>query len=77
MPVAHYYGGGIFYPGEAAATVLHTFRSWALTLPEQATTSVALLRLPDLPEVPEPLRGTPVGAPALCLHRRRSNRVRR
>jgi FAD/FMN-containing dehydrogenase len=57
MPVAQYYGGGIFYPGEAAATVLHKFRSWVLTLPEQATTSVALLRLPDLPEVPEPLRG--------------------
>ena len=57
MPVAQYYGGGIFYPGEAAATVLHKFRSWALTLPEQATTSMALLRLPDLPEVPAPLRG--------------------
>ena len=56
MPVANYYGGGIFFPGEAATTVLHE-SFWALTLPEQATTSVALLRLPDLPEVPEPLRG--------------------
>ncbi|MEO9014455.1 MAG: FAD-binding oxidoreductase, partial [Terrimesophilobacter sp.] len=57
MPVSEYYGGGIFYPGVAAATVLHKFRSWALALPEQATTSIALLRLPDLPDVPEPLRG--------------------
>ncbi|MEO7374120.1 MAG: FAD-binding protein [Terrimesophilobacter sp.] len=57
MPVSEYYGGGIFYPGASAATVLHKFSSWVLTLPEQATTSIALLRLPDLPDVPEPLRG--------------------
>jgi FAD/FMN-containing dehydrogenase len=57
MPVASLYGGGIFFPGAAAAELLHTYRTWVRTLPEETTTSIALLRLPPLPELPEPLRG--------------------
>jgi FAD/FMN-containing dehydrogenase len=57
MPVARLYGGGIYYAGEHAPAVLHAYRDWVTTLPEAMTTSVALLRLPDLPEVPAPLRG--------------------
>jgi hypothetical protein len=50
-------GGGIFFPGAAAATVLHAWRQWAPTLPGEAGTSVALLRLPPDPALPPPLRG--------------------
>jgi FAD/FMN-containing dehydrogenase len=57
VPVASLYGGGVFFPGEAAAELLHTYRTWVATLPEETTTSIALLRLPPLPELPEPLRG--------------------
>jgi len=57
MPVAQLYGGGIYYPGEAAADVLHAYREWSSTLSEQTSSSISLLRLPPLPEVPEPLRG--------------------
>jgi hypothetical protein len=57
MPVARLYGGGIFFPGAAAAELLHTYRTWVDTLPEETTTSIALLRLPPLPALPEPLRG--------------------
>ena len=57
VDVPVYFGGAIFYPGERAAEVLHTFRQWAPTLPTTTTTSIALLRLPDDPTVPEPLRG--------------------
>ena len=57
MPVARLYGGGVFFPAEVAADVLHAYREWAPTLPDETTTSVALLRLPPRPEVPEPLRG--------------------
>jgi hypothetical protein len=56
--VPRLYGGGLYFAGEYAADVLHTYRSWAATLPEQMTASVALLRLPPLDIVPEPLRGT-------------------
>jgi FAD/FMN-containing dehydrogenase len=55
--VAEFYGGGVMYPGSDAAEVLSAFRAWLPTLPDEACPSVALLRLPDAPFVPEPLRG--------------------
>ncbi|MDQ1697071.1 MAG: hypothetical protein QOJ03_2424 [Frankiaceae bacterium] len=51
------YGGAIFYDAADAATVLHAWREWVETVPEDMTSSVALLRLPDEEFVPEPLRG--------------------
>lgn len=57
MPVTTLYAGGIFFPANACADVLHSYRGWVKTLPEEATSSVALLRLPPDPALPEPLRG--------------------
>lgn len=57
MQQPSYYGGGIFFPGAAAPDLMHSFVQWTATLPDEATSSLALLRLPDMPEVPEPLRG--------------------
>lgn len=51
------YGGAIFYAADDAATVMKAWRKWVDTVPEEMTSSVALLRLPDLEFVPEPLRG--------------------
>ena len=49
--------GALVYDGEHAATVLHAWRQWCTTLTDDTSTSVALLRLPDAPMVPEHLRG--------------------
>ena len=57
VPVTTFHGGAIFFAGEDAPAVLHAWREWAPTLPEDTTTSVALLRLPTAPELPAPLRG--------------------
>jgi FAD/FMN-containing dehydrogenase len=57
MPVDRLYGGGIYYAGEHAPAVLRAFRAWAVTLDEKANPSLALLRLPPIPDIPEPLRG--------------------
>jgi FAD/FMN-containing dehydrogenase len=51
------YGGAIFWPGALAPTLLTVFAEWVETLPDDFSTSISLLRLPPLPEVPEPLRG--------------------
>ena len=56
VPLTRLYGGGLFFPGERAAEVVSSWRDWSLTVPENMSTSLALLRLPPLPEVPEPLR---------------------
>lgn len=57
LPLTHLYGGGLFYAAEDAGRVLHAYRTWSATLPEATTTSVALLRLPPLPELPPQLSG--------------------
>jgi hypothetical protein len=57
VAVSRFYRGGIFFPGTSAAEVLNSWRSWAPNLPDEATTSVALLRLPPDPQLPLPLQG--------------------
>jgi hypothetical protein len=60
VPVGSLYGGGIFFADADAAAVLHAFREWAPTLPDEVSTSVAILRMPPMDELPPPLRGQTV-----------------
>ncbi|MFJ6073997.1 FAD-binding oxidoreductase [Streptomyces sp. NPDC093065] len=57
FPVTRFHGGGLHFSGEHLAEVLEAWRLWAPTLPEEATTSLGVQRLPDLPTLPGPLRG--------------------
>ncbi|MDQ1035221.1 FAD/FMN-containing dehydrogenase [Streptomyces sp. V3I8] len=57
VPVTRLYGGGLFFPGEAAVEVLHAWRAWTSVVPEDLTSSLALLRMPDVEEIPPFLRG--------------------
>ena len=57
VPVSTIYGGAVFFSAASAHDVLHSFRAWAPTLPDRSSTSVALMNLPPLEELPEPLRG--------------------
>jgi hypothetical protein len=56
-PVSELYAGAVFFPIERAAEVLHAWRRWTDTVPDELTSLSRLLRLPPLDEVPEPLRG--------------------
>ncbi|TFV53948.1 FAD-binding oxidoreductase [Geodermatophilus sp. DF01-2] len=60
VPVRSVIGGGLFFVAEDAAAVLHAFREWAPTMPEEVGTSIAVLRLPPMEQLPEPLRGQTV-----------------
>lgn len=57
FPVERFYGGGIYFPGEHLAAVLDAWRAWLPTVGEEMTSSIGIQRLPDLPVLPEPLRG--------------------
>lgn len=57
MPVSRLFGGGLFFGDEPTAGVLHTYREWVRTVPDELSSSVMLMRFPDFPAVPEPLRG--------------------
>ena len=56
FPLGDFYGGAIFYPGVDAGRILAAFREWLPTLPDEASPSISLLRLPDMEFVPPPLR---------------------
>jgi FAD/FMN-containing dehydrogenase len=60
VPEASVYGGGIFFPMAAAPALLPRFAEWSADLPDETSTSVSLMRLPPLPDLPEPLRGQAV-----------------
>ena len=66
MSVTTVHGGGIFYAAEHLPAVLHAWCTWASSLPESVTTSVAILRPPPAPEIPEPLRGQVVAHLRFC-----------
>lgn len=57
FPITTLYGGGFYFSAEDTPSVLRGFAEWSADLPEELTTSLSMLRLPPLPELPEPLRG--------------------
>jgi len=56
-PVRELYAGVLFFPIRRTAEVLHAWREWTRTVPDEATSIGRILRFPPLPEIPEPLRG--------------------
>ena len=59
LPYAEVTGGAMFFPASAARELLRAWRDWTRGAPETITTTLRLLTLPPLPEVPEPLRMVP------------------
>jgi FAD binding domain len=67
-PVRELYAGALFFPIQRAAQVLNAWRAWTGTVPDEITSLGRILRLPPLPEIPEPLRGRAfVMVEAACL----------
>jgi FAD/FMN-containing dehydrogenase len=56
-PVAELYAGAMFFPLERAGEVLHAWNDLLPSLPVELMSWVSLLRFPDLPMVPAPMRG--------------------
>ncbi|MET8996062.1 FAD-binding oxidoreductase [Amycolatopsis sp. NPDC004169] len=57
LPVRELYGGSLTFDSADVPAVLRAWRTWSAAAPDTLTTSVALIPYPDLPMVPEPLRG--------------------
>lgn len=56
-PVRRLYGGGMHFAAESTEAVLRTYADWTATVPEEMGSSVLLIRMPDLPFLPDELRG--------------------
>lgn len=57
LSITEFYGGALYFDGDDAAEVLRAWQRWCGGLPENVNTSIALLQLPELPDVPPPLAG--------------------
>ncbi|WP_026416394.1 FAD-binding oxidoreductase [Actinomadura oligospora] len=57
LPVTALYGGGMFFDGANAIGVFETWIQWTTTVPDEMSSSIALISFPDVPALPEPLRG--------------------
>ena len=51
------YGGSLFFGTDDIESVLTTWFEWTKTVPETVNSSVAIVRLPPLDVIPEPIRG--------------------
>jgi FAD/FMN-containing dehydrogenase len=58
FPVTRLYAGGLFYSGAHTAAVLRAFRELTARAPDELTSSVALVRMPNRPDIPTFMRGT-------------------
>ena len=62
VPVERLAGGALLFDAADAGPLLRAWAAWTPTVGDGTSTSVAVLRLPPLPSVPEPLRGRAVVA---------------
>jgi hypothetical protein len=60
LPIADVYAGALLFPAAVGAEGVRAYRDWAAGVPEEVFSVVRFLTPPDIPEVPEPLRGTPL-----------------
>ncbi|MEU7145594.1 FAD-binding oxidoreductase [Nocardia sp. NPDC046473] len=57
LPVAEVYGGQLMFDTPLVERALDVWRQWTATVPDELTSTVAMLTFPDIPQVPAPLRG--------------------
>ncbi|AZS73608.1 FAD-linked oxidoreductase [Streptomyces lydicus] len=57
VPVARLYGGQLVFGAEQIDEALAAYLRWTETVPDELTSSLALIAYPDLPQLPGSLRG--------------------
>jgi hypothetical protein len=60
LPIAEIYAGALLFPAEVGAEAVRAYRDWAASVSDDVTSCVRFITPPPLPDVPEPLRGTPL-----------------
>ena len=55
--ISEVYAGWLYFPLDRAGEVLHAWREWTQTAPEEATSVAKLVQFPPFEEIPEVIRG--------------------
>ncbi|RDI49058.1 FAD-binding oxidoreductase [Nocardia mexicana] len=57
LPVAEIYGGSLYFDLTQVTDLPAAWHRWTAGVPEEMTSAVTMMSFPDLPMLPEPLRG--------------------
>lgn len=57
VPLETVYAGALLFPASVGADGVRAYRDWVADLPDDVTSIVRFLAIPDIPQAPEPLRG--------------------
>jgi FAD/FMN-containing dehydrogenase len=60
LPIAEIYAGALLFPAAVGADAVRIYYDWAAASPDEVTSVIRFLTPPPIPDVPEPLRGTPL-----------------
>jgi hypothetical protein len=60
LPIAEIYAGALIFPAEVGAEAVRAYRDWAVAVSDDVTSVARFVTPPPIPDVPEPLRGTPL-----------------
>jgi hypothetical protein len=60
LPFAEAYGGALLFPAAVGTEAVRAYREWTGGVGEEVTSVVRFVTPPPIPDVPEPLRGTPL-----------------
>lgn len=61
------YGGSLYFDLAEHPDVLEVWRTWTKTVPDEVTTAMALVPLPDIPPIPPALRGKYIAQVQLAI----------
>ncbi|TCC43367.1 FAD-binding oxidoreductase [Kribbella sindirgiensis] len=61
------YGGSLYFDLAEHPTVPELWRDWTRSVPEEVTSAIAILPMPNIPQVPAPLRGKYIGQVQLAI----------
>jgi FAD/FMN-containing dehydrogenase len=67
FPLREAFAGALMWPIEQASEIVHAYRAWIATVPDNVTSTLKLVRHPPLPDVPDPLRGRALVATTLVF----------
>jgi hypothetical protein len=60
VAVSEVFAGAVLFPAELGLDAVRAYRDWAATVSDDVTSVVRFITPPPIPDVPEPLRGTPL-----------------
>jgi hypothetical protein len=57
VPVPQFFGGGLYFATELIEDVTRQYLRWTATVPDEMSSSFAVIPFPPIPALPEPIRG--------------------